>query len=44
MENITEMSEESLVRTMMIKSFINHLGKEEKTEGKGWLRGRFGMF
>lgn len=43
LENIIERSEESLVRTMKIKIFINHSGKEEETEGKVWLRGRFGM-
>lgn len=43
LDNITGRSEESLVRTMKIKIFINHSGKEEETEGKGWLRGRFGM-
>lgn len=43
LENITERSEESLDRATKIKIFINHSGKEEETEGKSWLRGRFGM-
>lgn len=43
LENITERNEESLDRATKIKIFINHSGKEEETEGKSWLRGRFGM-
>lgn len=35
LDNITEMSEESLVRTTKIKILIHHSGKEEATGG--WL-------
>lgn len=40
-DNIIEMGEESLVKTLKIKNLINHSGKEEVTEG--WLACRFGM-
>jgi hypothetical protein len=35
LDNIIEMTEELLVRTMKIKLLIHHSGKEEATEG--WL-------
>lgn len=35
LDNIAEMGEESLVKTMKIKNLINHSGEEEVTEG--WL-------